>query len=292
MIETLAHRVAKDVSEKTIYEAIDVFREAGLIGIGIEKVALEDAVIIVRSVAYENLESALFLALSIPLTNFLHPAIYSSSLCPGGRIIPFADISNFVVFFGAEDEEKENEKEKEKEKDDRRIYYFIVEKEKLKLERIRSIAFPLFRVDKIPDFSQCERADKLLSFQHILILAAVLGAVQKLHDLSLSYSNERKQGGKPISQYYAIREKILAMRSFCETYSLALGGILKQEKSFKTVSLCLGYALDSSCLLASEAIQIHGGYGYMKEFRVERIFRELLALSSLFSFWKTWAKIF
>ncbi len=282
MIDEFSERLVKDIGSKSIFDTIPLLKKVGILPLE-EKLDIKDAVTLIKTIAYENIETALFLSMSIPFNIFLYPDFYSCSLSPGGRIIPFVDVSNFVAFFAIENGN---------------LCCTIFKKDEVRFERIESVAFSLYKAELV-DFSsgnlvkrdESRKIEKIVSFQHILLLASLVGAVRKLHDLSLNFSNERKQGGRPIIEYYAVWEKILAMRSFYEIYSLVLGELVRQEFTpCDRTCLYLGYALDTAVGLASEAIQTHGGYGYMKDFKIEKIFREILALSLLFSFRKTWSK--
>ena len=121
-------------------------------------------------------------------------------------------------------------------------------------------------------------AMKTLAGGRIGIASQALGIASGAFELALAYSKERKAFGKPISEHQAIQFKLADMATEIEAARLLClkAAWLKDQK--------LDYALASSMakLFASdvamrhtvEAVQIHGGYGYVKEYHVERLMRD------------------
>lgn len=110
------------------------------------------------------------------------------------------------------------------------------------------------------------------------IAAQALGIAQGSLDVALKYSKERKAFGKPISELQAIQFKLADMATEIEaarmlTYQAA---VLKDEgKPFgKQAAMAKLYASKTAVKAALEAIQIHGGYGYVREYNVERYLRD------------------
>jgi len=105
-----------------------------------------------------------------------------------------------------------------------------------------------------------------------------LGIAQASLEKALSYAKERKQFGKSISSFQAIQFKLADMSMEVE---LARNMVHKaawlkdQEKPFsKEAAYAKLYATETAFRAANQAIQIHGGYGYMREYEVERYLRD------------------
>src|SRR5699024_10577070 len=112
----------------------------------------------------------------------------------------------------------------------------------------------------------------------ISIGALGVGIAQAALDKSLNYAKERKQFGKQISQFQAVQFKLADMAMEVE---LARNMVLKaawlkdQGKPFsKEAAYAKLFATATAVKSANEAIQIHGGYGYMREYEVERYLRD------------------
>ncbi|HLS09308.1 acyl-CoA dehydrogenase family protein [Lentibacillus sp.] len=112
----------------------------------------------------------------------------------------------------------------------------------------------------------------------ISIAALGLGIAQGSLDKALAYAKERKQFGKPLSNFQAIQFKLADMSMEVE---LARNMIYKaawlkdQDKPFsKEAAYAKLYATETAFRAANQAIQIHGGYGYMREYEVERYLRD------------------
>jgi len=110
------------------------------------------------------------------------------------------------------------------------------------------------------------------------IAAMAVGIAQAAFDKAVAYSKQRKQFGKTLSQLQAIQFKLADMAVKIE---LARNMVYKaawlkdQGKPFsKEASIAKFYASEIAVEVADEAIQIHGGYGYMKEYEVERYLRD------------------
>ena len=112
-------------------------------------------------------------------------------------------------------------------------------------------------------------------------LAMALGAVggmQATFERTLEYAKERHAFGRPIGSFQAIRHKLAWMATEIEaardfTYH-ALRLFLAGQDALKEVSIAKLYACRAAVRVADEAVQIHGGYGYMREYDVERALRD------------------
>ncbi len=112
----------------------------------------------------------------------------------------------------------------------------------------------------------------------ISIAALAVGIAQASLDKALAYAKERKQFGQPISKFQAIQFKLADMAMEVE---LARNMVLKsawlkdQGKSFtKESAYAKLFASETAFRSSNQAIQIHGGYGYMREYEVERFLRD------------------
>jgi len=110
------------------------------------------------------------------------------------------------------------------------------------------------------------------------IAAQALGIAQGAYERSLQYSKERKTFGKPISQHQAIQFKLADMATKIEAAKLlTLNAALLKDQHLDFISaaaMAKYFASDVAMEVTTEAIQIHGGYGFVKEFHVERLFRD------------------
>ena len=121
-------------------------------------------------------------------------------------------------------------------------------------------------------------AMKVLSGGRIGIAAQALGIAAGAYELSVKYSKERKSFGKPISNHQAIAFKLADMATQVEAARLLVykSAILKDEgKNFDMESaMAKLHASETAMNVTTEAVQVHGGYGYVKEYHVERLMRD------------------
>lgn len=119
---------------------------------------------------------------------------------------------------------------------------------------------------------------KTLDGGRIGIAAQALGIAQGALEAAVAYSKERKAFGKPIAALQGIQFKLADMATNIEAARMLVyhAAILKdQKKSYATVAaMAKLYASKVAVDAALEAIQIHGGYGYVKEYHVERFLRD------------------
>ncbi len=105
-----------------------------------------------------------------------------------------------------------------------------------------------------------------------------VGIAQAAFEKALAYSKERKQFGKTLSEFQAIQFKLadMAMKiELARTMVYKAAWLKDQGKPFtKEASFCKLYASEMCTEVTNQAIQIHGGYGYMKEYHVERYLRD------------------
>ncbi|WDF69443.1 acyl-CoA dehydrogenase [Sphingobacterium oryzagri] len=121
-------------------------------------------------------------------------------------------------------------------------------------------------------------AMKTLDGGRIGIAAQALGIAAGAYQLALAYAKERKTFGKPISEHQAIQFKLADMEVEIEaarmlTYKAAW--LKDQGKPFaKEAAMAKLLASEVAMKTTVEAVQIHGGYGYVKEYHVERMMRD------------------
>lgn len=121
-------------------------------------------------------------------------------------------------------------------------------------------------------------AMETLNGGRIGIAAQALGIASGAYELALAYSKERKAFGKTISQHQAIQFKLADMATSIEAARLLVykSAILKdQGKDYSYASaMAKLYASQVAMDVTVEAVQVHGGYGYVKEYHVERLMRD------------------
>ena len=122
------------------------------------------------------------------------------------------------------------------------------------------------------------QAMKIVDGGRVSIAALALGIAQGALDCSVQYSKEREQFGKPISHFQAIAFKLADMATEIEAAELLImqAADLKNrgEKVTKESAYAKYYASEVSVKVATEAVQIHGGYGYTKEYPAEKFYRD------------------
>ncbi len=121
-------------------------------------------------------------------------------------------------------------------------------------------------------------AMKTLSGGRIGIAAQALGIAQGALDLALAYSKERKTFGKPIHDHQAIAFKLADMEMKVEQARMLVykAAWLKDQGMpyDKESAMAKLAASEAAMWVTTEAVQVHGGYGYVKEYHVERLMRD------------------
>lgn len=121
-------------------------------------------------------------------------------------------------------------------------------------------------------------AMKVLSGGRIGIAAQALGIAGGAYELAVKYSNEREAFGKPISKHQAIAFKIADMATEIEAAKLMVyrAAYLKDHHLDYDAasSMAKVFASEVAMRHTVEAVQIHGGYGFVKEYHVERLMRD------------------
>lgn len=122
------------------------------------------------------------------------------------------------------------------------------------------------------------QAMKVLDGGRISIAALSLGIAKGAYEASKKYANEREQFGKPIARFQAIAFKLADMATKIEASELLTrkAAYLKNNhEPMTTIAAMAKYmASETSVEVSTDAIQIHGGYGYTKDFPVEKFYRD------------------
>jgi alkylation response protein AidB-like acyl-CoA dehydrogenase len=121
-------------------------------------------------------------------------------------------------------------------------------------------------------------AMKTLSGGRIGIAAQALGIASGAYELALAYSKERKAFGKLISEHQAIQFKLADMATEIEAarlLCLKAAALKDSHGDYGTASaMAKVFASRVAMWVTTEAVQVHGGYGYVKEYHVERLMRD------------------
>jgi hypothetical protein len=120
---------------------------------------------------------------------------------------------------------------------------------------------------------------KVLDGGRISIAALSIGMAQGAYDAALRYSKLRKQFGRPISEFQAIQHKLVDMAvdldaarllNYRAAWMLDRGMRVTRESSMAKL-----FASEAAVRIANEAVQIHGGYGFIKDYPVEKFYRDV-----------------
>jgi len=120
---------------------------------------------------------------------------------------------------------------------------------------------------------------KILDGGRISIAALSIGMAQGAYDAALRYSKMRKQFGRPISEFQAIQHKLVDMAvdidasrllNYRAAWMLDRGLRVTRESSMAKL-----FASEAAVRIAGEAVQIHGGYGFIKDYPVEKFYRDV-----------------
>ncbi len=122
------------------------------------------------------------------------------------------------------------------------------------------------------------QAMKILDGGRISIAALSIGIAQGAYEAALKYAKERKQFGHPIAEFQAIQFKLADMATQIEAARLLTmqAALLKDagKKLTKESAMAKLYASEVAVRVSEESIQIHGGYGYTKDYPAEKYWRD------------------
>lgn len=120
---------------------------------------------------------------------------------------------------------------------------------------------------------------RILDGGRISIAALSVGIAQGAFEAALSYSKQRKQFSRPISEFQAIQHKLADMATEIEAarlLTLQAAWLKDQGKTVtKQSAMAKLYASEIAVRVANEAVQVHGGYGFIKDYPVEKFYRDV-----------------
>jgi len=120
---------------------------------------------------------------------------------------------------------------------------------------------------------------KVLDGGRVSIAALAIGMAQGAYDAALRYSKLRRQFGRPISEFQAIQHKLVDMATdldaarllnYRAAWMLDHGMRVTRESAMAKL-----FASEAAVRIANEAVQIHGGYGFIKDYPVEKFYRDV-----------------
>jgi alkylation response protein AidB-like acyl-CoA dehydrogenase len=121
-------------------------------------------------------------------------------------------------------------------------------------------------------------AMQVLDGGRISIAALAVGIAQGAYESAVRYAKERQQFGKPISEFQAIQFKLADMATQIDAARLLMyrAAWMKDagKKTTKESSMAKLFASEVSVKVCEEAIQVHGGYGYTKDYPPEKYWRD------------------
>jgi alkylation response protein AidB-like acyl-CoA dehydrogenase len=117
-----------------------------------------------------------------------------------------------------------------------------------------------------------------LELGRVNVAARGVGMAQRALELALRYSQERSTFGKPIAQHQAIQFKLADMATQVDAARLLVRRAARMKDSGERSDIEAGmaklFASEAARFCAEESLRIHGGYGYSKEYEIERIYRD------------------
>jgi alkylation response protein AidB-like acyl-CoA dehydrogenase len=120
---------------------------------------------------------------------------------------------------------------------------------------------------------------RILDGGRVSISALAIGMAQGAYDAALKYARLRKQFGRPISEFQAIQHKLVDMATKIDASRLLTYRAAKMIDAGKRVTresaMAKLFASESAVWIANEAVQIHGGYGFIKDYPVEKFYRDV-----------------
>ena len=121
-------------------------------------------------------------------------------------------------------------------------------------------------------------AMKTLDHSRPLVASSAVGGAQRAMELAIAYAKERKQFGKSISEFQAVQFMLaeMSMRTEASRMMVFQSAWMADQKIRNTLVASQAKAMASDGLMATatDALQIYGGYGYSKEYPIEKIFRD------------------
>jgi alkylation response protein AidB-like acyl-CoA dehydrogenase len=120
---------------------------------------------------------------------------------------------------------------------------------------------------------------KVLDGGRISIAALAIGMAQGAYDAALRYSKLRRQFSRPISEFQAIQYKLVDMATAIDAARLlnyrAAAMMDRGQRVTKESAMAKLFASEAAVRIADQAVQIHGGYGFIKDYPVEKFYRDV-----------------
>jgi hypothetical protein len=120
---------------------------------------------------------------------------------------------------------------------------------------------------------------RILDGGRVSIAALSIGMAQGAYDAALKYAKLRKQFGRPISEFQAIQHKLVDMATKIDASRLLTYRAAKMIDAGKRVTresaMAKLFSSEAAVWIANEAVQIHGGYGFIKDYPVEKFYRDV-----------------
>jgi len=120
---------------------------------------------------------------------------------------------------------------------------------------------------------------KILDGGRIAIAALSLGIAQGALDASIKYSKQRKQFGKHLSEFQATQFKIAEIATDIDAARLLICKAARMKDNGENINMAASmaklFASETAVRATNEAVQIHGGYGFLKDFPVEKLYRDV-----------------
>ena len=124
----------------------------------------------------------------------------------------------------------------------------------------------------------------VMSWLLVGIAALAVGLAQGAYEASIAYARERRQFGRPIAEFQAIRWKLADMATRIDaarllTYRAAWLRDQRVERTSTASSIAKLHSSEIAVRAAEECVQIHGGYGFVKDYPAEKYFRDVKLLT-------------
>jgi hypothetical protein len=144
----------------------------------------------------------------------------------------------------------------------------------------------LFQDCHLPESQLCGKLNegfidslRILDGGRISIAALSVGTAQGAYDAALRYSKQRKQFGRPISEFQAIQHKLSDMATSIDAARLLTyrAGYMKDndQRVTKESAMAKLFSSEIAVRVCDDALQIHGGYGFIKDYPVEKFYRDV-----------------
>ena len=120
---------------------------------------------------------------------------------------------------------------------------------------------------------------KNLAHGRVSIAGLAVGIAQGAFEQAVAYAKQREQFGKPIAEFQAIQEKIADMATQIEAarlLTLRAGWLCDEGRPNAEFSaMAKLYASEAAVRIADQALQVHGGYGFIKDYPIEKFYRDV-----------------